>query len=272
MISQSWIKSEEDHLAILESQKIKPRFGVILLSGFGQSMCDSDYFMSRIARRLHDLEFLTVQADLSGHGDSTGQLETISLDKLISNIVSVIKMCKETGIDSWYGVGRGLSATLLASVANTFDIKGIVGINPYCLGKEEIINLWGSTLKENEHSVNLRKVLSGGPELEEKIAFFGALGSDIENLLGQHLSCELLSNLIHYDALDAINRFKGNSMYLIPEGDKVAGFESSQWNCSLGERKLDTRRKISFPIDAIWRHKTIELIVDWFSDHIKNIE
>ena len=84
MPNQTWLVEGSVRLLTVQHfpDVVLPIGAAVLLPGFSHAMCDLDYLMSRLARRLAAQGLMTVQVDLRGHGDSSSRLEDIDLDTL----------------------------------------------------------------------------------------------------------------------------------------------------------------------------------------------
>lgn len=244
---QNWIENENGYLfGVSHWPNIgSPKGGVLLLSGFSQSLCDSDYFMSKLARRLINQNYFVLQLDPIGHGDSGGNLEDVTITTLRSSVKTGIEYIKRQLDGPIFCVGRGLSATIINDSCISKKVVGVACIDPYCIEGSYVRKLWSDITNK---AYEITDLCSQGENKEQKKAFFNALGAENSNLYGQIISGQLIMDLMDYSPLREINLDKNLRI------NENSSTQDKQYpNSSYSE-------SISFHNDPQWQHNVIECI------------
>lgn len=266
-MTQCWISSNNKALlGIKYNTRISnPQVGALLVAGFGQPMCDADYFMSKLARRLASFGICVLQIDPVGHGDSQGNLEDVTLSSYYSDLKASAGYMLNF-VSNVFCIGRGLSATLFSKVSVELPLLGVAGIEPYCVNGKEVATIW-KDIKDNFFEVD--EIIQGNIHMQgfdlknEKVTFFGALGADVENLQGQRMSSRLINDLKEFDPYNEIKACKSKSHWILAKG-----FDSTEitiWKLP-SEKKYSTvsdYSNISLPANSFWQHNAIESISAW---------
>ncbi|HEX3044589.1 MAG TPA: hypothetical protein VHY08_07525 [Bacillota bacterium] len=266
MLSQGWVNNGEVSLAAVSYQPEVPKFkaGVLLIAGFSQSMCDNDYFMAKLARRLAGAGLYVLQVDPRGHGDSPGNLEDVTLDTLREDLRSAIQFGGEQSGGKMIGIGRGLSALLLAEEDLHPGLGEVAGIAPYCLAPEVACALFPQL---GPDVIDSAALLTGDdykhfsdfdPEIR---AFFEALGVGLLiNFLGQKISGELIRQLMKYE-LDQVFRTNPEARFwLMPKQSDPTGMVRQTLT---RPRSLREYQENPFPGNPLWQYQAIENVCAW---------
>lgn len=203
MSAPFWLNDKNKHLFGIchIPHNIKSNVAAILIAGLVQPMCDIDYFMSRLARRLCEQGVFVFQIDFFGMGDSSGFLVNVTYQTLLEDIHNSIKYVQDQGFKNIFCVSRGIMASLLAESVKNYEEKlYVVGINPY-VSKQRL----DFTLLKDDKC-----------ELSELYEFF--IPSQIDqlldnmaikksNLTGQKISCSLINDLMKVELKSGQNNY-----------------------------------------------------------------
>jgi pimeloyl-ACP methyl ester carboxylesterase len=227
MLCQNWIvKGSSRVLTVNHWPDVPIPMGVvILLPGFSHSMCDMDYFMSRLARQLCSRGFFVVQADLRGHGDGAGDFSDINFETLEEDIKTLVEHYKSGISDQVFCVGRGLMATLLAAFAKDANITGIAGIGPYCMEPSTAQAVSARMEKDRFDAFEAfpgRDYVKFSDFSEDSLCMLNALGAVPYNIQGMEMSAQLLKDLASFNALHSLQNTKCNSLWLFPGKEKAS--------------------------------------------------
>jgi pimeloyl-ACP methyl ester carboxylesterase len=271
MLSQCWVINHDTALAAVANQPVtsKNNSAVVLISGFSQPMCDSGYFMSKLARRLGGEGIYTLQVDPRGHGDSPGILEDITLDILRADIKSAVDYAKEQSGGQVICVGRGLTATLMAEAGIGRTLSGFAGINPYGLEPAIIKEIFNGIDSE---VIDTADILTGNDYghfsdfNQDYIAFFEAIGAGmLHNLVGQKIATKLIRELMEYESYPILTAFPETKFWLAADQDAERGMR--RWIPDEGrERHFRTPREYRenpFSHYPLWHHHAIEMLCNW---------
>jgi len=280
MVSQGWIDSQGQLFGVvhrpneyeLKNTNYKSPVGVILMAGFSLSMCDVDYFMSKLARHLAKNGSLVLQIDPYGHGDSEGNLEDVTVDTLRRDINTAIEYVRSQGIDKLYCAGRGLNATLMAEYVNTSKVNGVAGIAPYCLNADQVLNIWHKTkcgIYDCADIIAGRDYRNATDFEEDKLSFFYALGVRIRNLHGQKISAKIFEGLMRYEVKETILKSTHNSCWLFYDKNGTENQQIHQWQPTEKDiyLSLDTYMHNGFRRDPLWQHNVMQKICMWITEH-----
>jgi pimeloyl-ACP methyl ester carboxylesterase len=266
MLSQCWVRSGELALAAVAyyPELLRYKAGAVLISGFSQPMCDNDFFMAKLARRLAREGLYVLQVDPRGHGDSPGNLEEVTLGALREDLHSAIQFAKEQAGGKIFGIGRGLSALLLGEPDLHPELWAAAGIAPYCLAPEAVCQLFPEI---GPGVVDTALILTGNDFKRfsdfnpEAMAFFDALGAGLLlNLVGQKISGRLLVELKSYEPVQVLRANPETRFWLTP--DRMA--PDGMVTCAPKQaRSLRDYQDNPFPANPLWHHRAIESIRAW---------
>jgi len=242
---------------------------VILFSGFGFSMSDRDYFMSRIASEIS--EFATVyQFDIRGHGDHAIDLEQTSLSGMKEDIYQLLKVITKAHRTPIFCIGRGISPLLCMQAAGAFEInpiQGLIGFNPYMIDHFKLQQLFCEIRVNNNKYVDFEKYLNHSAFK----ALLRSLGADIAYVKGESILVDFFRELEKIEANTIFNRFTGKKAFLYPKHDKDYTLEVLKGNEIMKYRKLDYREDAMLPYNSFWQSEVIHLIKkilwDWSKDN-----
>ncbi|MCL6588817.1 MAG: hypothetical protein K6U80_02585 [Firmicutes bacterium] len=266
MLSQCWVRSGEQALAavVCHPEGSKFKAGAVLAAGFSQPMCDSDFLMAKLARRLAGEGLYVLQVDPRGHGDSPGSLEEVTLAALREDLRSAISFAAEQSGAKILGIGRGLSALLLAEPDLHPRLFAAAGIAPYCLAPEAVRELFsgiGPGIVDTAMMLNgqdFKRFSDFNPKVR---AFFDALGAGLLlNLIGQKITGEILHELMNYEPVQVLQTNPEDRFWLIP--DENAPNRMTRWTPIQARSLLDYQEN-PFPADPWWHHYAIEAIRAW---------
>ncbi|MEK4510170.1 hypothetical protein [Paenibacillus sp. FSL K6-2524] len=162
----------------------------LLIAGFPQPMCDIDYFMSRLARRLCQKGNHVFQLDPFGVGDSSGLLEEVTYTTLVTDLCQGIAYIQNQGFSEIHCISRGLPAYLFVELAKSLcpELR-VIGLNPFHGSQDLDISL----LKEK--SYELIDLYDTFPP-EQVDLFLDDIGAKPSNLRGQRISGLLLKEIL----------------------------------------------------------------------------
>ena len=217
MISQKWIHSGKSELMCITRYNEKcNKYCVILLAGYSLPMCDVDFFMTRLADSFLEAGIFSMQVDLTGTGDSSGELYQLNVKKAKEDIENIYKYAMRMGFEHIGFVSRGLSALIVSDLEHHLDYDFNIAINPYHLSREYI--------KNNIDYVNSKKFKSSdflqGTDYsnfsdfnKDRLIILLALGARIRNVHGQCLSGDLFNELREINARKILQT-SNKSIYL----------------------------------------------------------
>lgn len=275
MAIQCWIESKGKSLAAISHWPDcnEVRAGAVVVAGFSQSMCDIDYFMSKLARRLTRQGMFVVQIDPRGHGDSRGDLAEVSLQTLREDIKCGIDYATHFVGDNVFGIGRGLSATILAEYIHEKVVRAVAGVSPYCLDIVDVKKIWQKT---EQGIYEFADLIPGEDYAElsdfdiEKVGLIEALGALIYNLHGQKISTNILKELSNYDSKKPFQSDFRKGLWLFPNNSAESPF--IEW-VSTNEKPYRSSEQYvnnSFIRHPTWQYKIIEYISSWIEKLNKN--
>lgn len=254
MYNQIYIKSADTYIMCIVKVKCpvkEIRGAAILVPGFSESACDIDYFMTRLSNELNEQNYLTVQVDLFGHGDSYGDLSNLSIEIIRDNILSVYEYI----IHSWklltvWGIARGFYGNIFCEKSFTTRFSGIICINP---------------LKVNDNvSIGLKYRKNGVVEIRDiiydNIVFqylFVLMGAELTNVNGQKISVQFLDEIVHKirELYDSENVIFLSSYNADKEICKVS-------YCDIEENRIEYLSERCFLRDPEWQMKLIDKLID----------
>jgi hypothetical protein len=271
MIAQIWIKNKDMYMAGITHWPYgqEPKSGVLLVPGFSQPKSDVNYFMSKLARRLVGAGFFVLQLDPGGHGDSNGILGDVNLDTLRSDIETAVEYVKSQAKAPVYGIGRGLSAVLLAECTNKGLTCGTAGINPYCLDLKAAADFWKDICDETYEVAELFE-FDYDKKLDDfdynRSSFFVMLGADMGNLRGQKVSGKLLMQLGCYDSIKVLKENCRKNLWL--HGDSTDEWQPVQPETGYLLKRFKYN---SIPEDPHWQHRAIDKLCQWLEGKVKTV-
>jgi len=209
MLQQRWIvKDLIKLLSVIHQPQEEIHLGkVILLAGLSHPMCDMDYFMSRLARNLVSNGFRVAQVDLRGHGDSPQHFSEVNLESLRKDISMIINYFHNQYSENLYVVGRGLTATLLAEMAEVELVAGVAGIAPYCIHPKYLESKRELVVSPEFDTIELFPgddyvQFSDFDSIDHGI--LNALGAMSYNFHGLEMSASLVDQLADFDSLTTL--------------------------------------------------------------------
>jgi hypothetical protein len=224
MLNQTWLISSQ--IRLLTVQHVPPERvpagGAVLFAGFSHPMCDVDYFMSRLGRRLVNNGVFVVQVDPRGHGDSYGELADVDLDTLREDINVVTDHFAGMFPKRLLLVGRGLAATLIAEQLGGRPQFSIAGICPYDLTPDA----FGSCVhagNAKEPSVDAFALFPGNDYYRlsdfdpRSVTALKALGAMPYSVHGSRLSRSLIRQLAVFDASSVLRNGRNSGTLLLED-------------------------------------------------------
>ena len=271
MVSQHFICSKDAKLAAVAywPPDAANNSSVILTAGFSQPMCDVDYFMSKLARTLCQHGFFVLQVDPRGHGDSSGNLEDVTLQSLYQDLEQAIRYTiLKSGIDKLYCVGRGISATIFSVLSHIPEICGVIGINPFCISPSECELLWDELMLAKVEATN---IFTGSDYIEysdfdrQKIKFCDWLGALVYNLHGQILSTDILLDLRNYNSPEILNKCQKDSLWIIYDKKDKCSVKTWDFSKDITPLSVEHNDLGILPRDPLWQHNAIMKICNWIN-------
>ncbi len=274
MISQRWIVKDDIKLFGISYNNANQYadYGVILIPGFSHSSCDIDYFMSKLARTLSGKGLYVMQIDPRGHGDSIGDLKDFSLDTYRDDIRVVLehikKNCKQV-----FCVSRGLGATIFSEFVEEVYIDAIVGINPYCIERYKIEELF-KNIEYDFYEIAFLCTKNLNKNLQDvdlkKHNLFGLLGADMSNLYGQQISGQFIQQLIEYNSIEILQNVHRKGNWFITDNENIKFYSNFGKNLTLSSLENDGKSIKLLPENAINQSNLIEQISKLLMSKIKN--
>ncbi len=235
----------------------------VLFSGYGNAMCDVDYFMTKLAQRLSDFGFLVIQVDPIGHGDSYGNLDDVSVTTYMQSIKRIIDFVKLKYSENIVCVGRGLAASLLGQIMKEQTLYKCVGINPYNISGQLVSTIWQSFEFDSK---DLTEVYQGKDYRQytdfdqRKRCFFNALGGTVLNLHGQPISGRLINELIDFEP-----QFENDEKrFLWIWTQKHLQSTSTCESVKSMEMLCRYHKEEGLPRDPIYQEQMCDIILDFF--------
>jgi hypothetical protein len=274
MINQNWLNNKHVKLAYtsISTDKHKSRYGVVLLPGLSHSMCDLDYFMSKLARKLAQDHLYTMQFDPRGHGDSSGNFGEVDLDSLRDDIKSIINhVSNDKTTEHFFCIGRGLTASLLAEFISEPKVKGIIGITPYCVSPIAIRNYWPAL---KEVTIDTSDFFEGQDYVNysdfkhETRRLLNALGAMSYNIHGQLFSTKLIIDLYHYEPIIPLKNCKTDGLWLFPAKDRDHLEEYDMLNQN-EYPAMTLYHNFSLPRNPMSQYEIINTISQWIINKIE---
>lgn len=198
-MSQIWIKSKERWLSAISNGKGGRKDTCVLaFSGFSQAKCDSYYFMTYLLKMLASNNYYGVSVDLTGHGDSYGDIKDVNILVMEQDIIETINFMRANSINNVYAVGRGLSGNIIAKLVHNNVLDAGIAINPVLLCKE-YVNLMNNGNYEIEDTSDFYVCTSR--LLHTYKSLFKLLGTESSNIEGETLSRKLFLDLFSNDEI-----------------------------------------------------------------------
>jgi hypothetical protein len=257
MICQKWLVKGAKTLMGVVYRPEKIRGTALLLPGFGMHMCDVDYFMSKLARKLSDAGMYTLLLDPYGHGDSYGELDECTIDSLKEDIMMGVEHCK-TVSDNIYAISRGLLANLLVS-ADTY--VNVIGLSPICIDKDLI-----SDFILPKQSVEIYQYIPGKDYVgytdfdKDKLCLMEMIGGRIRHIHGQFINPDILTYVLTCDHIQVLRQYE-NACWIFFEPSDERLFRMYQ-SSELEYRKLSAYYKTAIYRDAMCQYNVIDEIVN----------
>ena len=252
MINQIYVNSTDSYIicTIRASFHISEIKGaVLLIPGFSQSMCDIDYFMTKLANMLNDQGYATMQIDICGHGDSYGDLAVLNCETVKKNIASAYEYLKEwCNRKPIIGVARGLYANILCVNNLSSMFNYIIGINPV------IAKLCIDDSKCKKNKICNFSDLIANDEMYDYL--FTLLGAEKTNIIGQRINTSFI-----YEALYYINNalFPNNAVILSSYNDDMQMEKLTSPNLKQNVKYMSER---CFVRDHEWQENLANIIVN----------
>jgi hypothetical protein len=192
MTLQKWIVSNSKRLfATVHLPEQKTNNGILLLSGFSHSVCDIDYFMSRLANILVKNNNYIIQVDPYGIGDSDGKLENVTFDTLKQDVKTSVDYLCNMKFKNIFCISRGIMSLIVDNVVyeNNYKCK-LIHICPtdiiYCKKLHGTIqNLC------NDECFDIA-ILDDDSKKKSIMDFMNSLGAKDSNVLGQKVNLKAL--------------------------------------------------------------------------------
>lgn len=265
MINQKWIPIGTKSLfSVTRCNSKKADKYVIILPGFSLPMCDEDYFDSKLADELVEKGFYTIQVDLTGHGDSPGSLEDVTLKALKNELKEIVRYLKEETKKKIYVVGRGINPVLLAEMIDDVETELIIGLNPYTLSPNYVSSVYEVT----EAGVLPCSVFLDGSDYsnlsdfnKDKMLLLEALGARIRNLHGQSINTDLLNKLVCYDPIEVIKNSK-KCKWIVTDRAAEEGYKVVD-----NEFFMEDASFKPFVRDPLWQWNVIQKICELIQKH-----
>lgn len=252
MMMQTWIDSALGRLFVLDYGHVQPqcKAPVLILSGFGEATCDKECFMSKLARYLQKQLFRVFQADIYGHGESSGNLEDVSVEKILCSVNSFISYIFRV-CGTWpMVISRGIIGTILIDKLD--DSSQQLCLNPYYPDPRIARGL--SQLIQNKQ-ISFNTLLEGYcKDINVESPYSGLIMILSESgLFHQHnMSREFVTEILHM-----VPATFSNHTCLEMNEDKT-GVKS--WSPDEGYRLSEDFDCISLKEDAIWQYAAIRSI------------
>ncbi|MBR5041358.1 MAG: hypothetical protein IKX68_09570 [Clostridiales bacterium] len=164
-------------------QNQKTQWGFILFSGLGENLCDLDYFMKYLATDLCDNGILTLQIDLFGHGESSGDFDSIDESVLIQDIRHAVSLLRGKGISKIGIITRGYISNLYPEIVEGNQISMFIGISPIMLNESAREEFLESYKYDSE-----QPLFSGFDSIEKSDTLITMLGSEPQNLYTERIN------------------------------------------------------------------------------------
>lgn len=253
MINQKWFINGDKRLLGVTYCPEGIHAAALILPGFGMHMCDVDYFMSKLARKLYAAGVYVLILDPYGHGDSDGNLQDCTITSLIEDITIGVEHCKKIS-NNTYCFSRGLIANLLANISS--NIK-VIGLSPVCVNKE---SLHGIDLP-NE-SIEISRYIPGDDYVaysdfdKDKLCLIEMIGGRMRHVHGQFINPDILNYIIKCDHMQVLQQH-ANAQWIFFDGDEEKHYKIYK-NDELKYQALSSYFKKAVYRDALWQHYVIE--------------
>ena len=255
MVQQGWVNNKNKrifYIGYIQNHKAKEINipPILCISGFREPICDIDYYMGKLSRFLYDKGCTVYQVDLYAHGESSGEIRNITIEKIIASFHA---MCQKVFNDIGkypIVIARGVIGSLLAQFSN---VKTMICINPFFPD----INL------SNDSICEILKLIKEKSNTKNKIQFYNNPAMDNilpilqENqLIDDEVPLEFILNILN----TSYNRL--SEFICLRTSNDRKGLE--HWNVCDGFRMSTVLADISIHEDARWQinsHNTIFDIV-----------
>lgn len=256
MINQKWFVNKDKRLIGVTYCPEKIYAAALLLPGFGMHMCDVDYFMSKLARKLYAAGIYVLILEPYGHGDSYGDFQDCTIASLAEDIMIGVEHCKIVS-NNIYCFSRGLIANLLTNTAS--NIK-VIGLNPVCVNKESL-----SRIDTPHENIEICEYIPGDDYVSysdfdrDKLCLMEMIGGRIRHIHGQVINPDILNYLFSYDHLQILQQHD-NAQWIFFESAEEKLYKIYNKN-ELKYRDLSSYFKTAVYRDALWQHHVIDEIV-----------
>ncbi|MBD2847466.1 alpha/beta hydrolase [Paenibacillus sp. IB182496] len=194
MIQQYWINNHYGLRIFMTTNcaTLEPQGVVLTLSGLGFSKNERAYFYSKLSRRLSQ-NYIVVQFDYTGHGDSDGDFSDATVPVLIEDVLTIVKHIETKYQDYPINIiSRGIGTWLVSYLS--CKINQWVVWNPALTMPHQFIEKV-LTSNVNGEPIEISDLPCSNMPAEARL-FFEALGSDWWNVLrGERFSVLQLQSL-----------------------------------------------------------------------------
>ena len=256
MINQKWFINGNKHLFGVTYCPEKIRAAALLLPGFGMHMCDVDYFMSKLARKLYAANIYVLILDPYGHGDSYGELQDCTTNSLTEDIILGIKHCRAFS-NNTYCFSRGLIANLLTNISPETKI---IGLSPVCVDKKSL-----PSIGVPDDNIEICKFIPGDDYVsysdfdKDKLCLIEMIGGKIRHVHGQFINPDILNYIFNCDHIKILQQ-RNNAQWIFFDNQEEKLFKIYK-NDELKYQRLSSYFKKAIYRDALWQHNVIDEIV-----------
>jgi len=137
--------------------------GILYCHPFAAEQNASHFAIARAARQIATRGFPVLRFDLSGCGDSEGELEEITLSDWLKDIESAVNLLKqETGIEKYilWGLRFGAGLALLHMADNKEDISSIILWQPVVNFKEHMLHFLFRKLASDSNKKSVADIVN----------------------------------------------------------------------------------------------------------------
>ena len=252
---QTWISSSYGRLFLLDygnDIQSQNNYVVLILPGFGEVTCDKECFMSKLARYLHECRYWVFQADIYGHGESTGNITDISLKKIADSVLCLTNYIKTVTNRAPIIVTRGILNAFINTDQTCRRFRQIC-LNPY-FPDRQVCEMLLKLIREG--GVCFTDLLEGyctriniKSPCRELIMILSELGIFHQNKFSKEWIEQVLS-------LEPV--MPSSCQYIETSADKTS---VTDWFCTNGYRMSDDFDTVSLKEDAMWQLNVFAYIV-----------
>ena len=251
MVNQCYIKSGSSYIfAVTNKESNEINGAVLLLPGFSQSKSDIDYFMSHLSDKLVKSNYLTMQLDFYGHGDSYGKLEDLSWNIIIKNIESAVNNLRDRMEGPIYIVCRGIYCNALFHTKILNQCRMAVCVNPLKLIQSNLnfAHSWNGEIFEIVDLIQDEFVSD----------LFIAMGGELNNLMGQKTNKGFIMDSLRNSF--AMQQFASKNITFINSLDNINDFlVADKYENVLADTMKGHAKKSFFRLPE-WQYKLIDII------------